>query len=135
MMARIGPRSSSVALVWQYHGCFIWATLLHTVLSLWRIHRVLQMRRQAIMIKQVVWPSLVLLAIALLILGLWTGLDPMQWVREETNEITGEGIGQCQSNEFRTYIIPLVIVMLIPTLLTAYMAWCIRDLRRTRRVF
>jgi hypothetical protein len=95
--------------------------------KLWRIHRVLQMRRHVVMIKQVVWPSLVLLAIALLILGLWTGLDPMQWVREETNEITGESIGQCESNDIRTYVIPLVIVMLIPTLLTAYMAWRTKD--------
>ena len=135
MRVRVGLHKSSVTLAWQYHGCFVWATLSHTVLctygalfsKLWRIHRVLQMRRQAIMIKQVVWPSLVLFVIALLILGLWTGLDPMQWVREETNEITGESIGQCQSDGIRTYLIPLVIVMLVPTLLTAYMAWRTKD--------
>jgi hypothetical protein len=95
--------------------------------KLWRIHRVLQMRRQAVMIKQVVWPSLVLFAIALLILGLWTGLDPMQWVREEINDVTGESIAQCQSHEMMAYVIPLVVVMLIPTLLTAYMAWRTKD--------
>jgi gamma-aminobutyric acid type B receptor len=95
--------------------------------KLWRIHRVLQMRRQAILIKQVVWPSLVLFVMALFILGLWTGLDPMHWVREETNEVTGESIGQCQSNNMVAYVIPLVIVMLIPTALTAYMAWRTKD--------
>jgi uncharacterized membrane protein len=95
--------------------------------KLWRIHRVLQMRRQVVLIKQVVWPSLVLFAIALFILGLWTGLDPMQWVREETNDVTGESIGQCQSSNMAAYVIPLVIVMLIPTLLTAYMAWLTKD--------
>jgi hypothetical protein len=95
--------------------------------KLWRIHRVLQMRRQAIMIKQVVWPSLALFVAALLILGLWTGLDPIQWVREETNSVTGESIGQCQSNDMVAYVIPLIFVMLIPTLLTAYMAWRTKD--------
>jgi gamma-aminobutyric acid type B receptor len=95
--------------------------------KLWRINRVLQLRRQAIMIKQVVWPSLVLLFIALLILGLWTGLDPMQWVREETNKVTGESIGQCQSDDMVAFVIPLITVMLIPTVLTAYMAWCTKD--------
>jgi gamma-aminobutyric acid type B receptor len=95
--------------------------------KLWRINRVLQLRRQAIMIKQVVWPFLVLLAIALLILGLWTGLDPMEWVREETNKVTGESIGQCQSNNMEAFVIPLIFVMLIPTSLTAYMAWCTKD--------
>jgi hypothetical protein len=95
--------------------------------KLWRINRVLQLRRQAIMIKQVVWPSLVLFIIALLILGLWTGLDPMQWVREETNKVTGESIGQCQSDVLVAFVIPLIFVMLIPTLLTAYMAWRTKD--------
>ena len=68
-----------------------------------------------------------LLVIALLIIGLWTGLDSVQWVHEEANKVTGESTGQCQSDDMVAFVTPLIIVMLIPTLLTAYMAWCTID--------
>jgi len=95
--------------------------------KLWRVNKVLQPVRRKIDIKQVLWPFLVLVGLTVLILGLWTGLDPLEWEREVINDVTGESIGQCQSDTIVAFIVPLILVLLVPTLLTGYMAWCTKD--------
>jgi len=95
--------------------------------KLWRVNKVLQPVRRKIDIKQVLWPFLLLVALTVLILSLWTGLDPLKWEREEINSITGESIGQCQGEVMVAFLVPLIIVLLIPALLTGYMAWCTKD--------
>jgi hypothetical protein len=60
---------------------------------------------------------------ALLVLSLWSGLDPLWWERVEINDVTGESIGQCTCNNFVPFVIPLIILVVIPALSTAFMAW------------
>jgi hypothetical protein len=95
--------------------------------KLWRINKVLQFSRRKIDMKQVAWPSAILAVLALFVLSMWTGLDPFQWEREETNDVTGESIGQCQSDHMGSFLAPLVILMIIPTIMTGYMAWRTKD--------
>jgi len=95
--------------------------------KLWRVNKVLQPVHRKIDIKQVLWPFVALTALTVLILSLWTGLDPLKWEREAINSITGESIGQCQCDNIMAFLAPLIAVMLIPTLLTAYMAWRTKD--------
>lgn len=96
--------------------------------KLWRINKVLQAVRRKINMKQVGWPCVIFLVLALIILGLWTGIDPLQWTREEIDDETGETIGSCHSNHVWTFLAPLVILMLVPTLLTEWMAWRTKDI-------
>lgn len=95
--------------------------------KLWRVNRVLQFARRKVNMIHVAWPSALLAALALVVLGLWTGLDPLTWTRTETNVITGESIGECVSETPVAYIVPLIVILLIPTLLTMYMAWKTKD--------
>lgn len=93
----------------------------------WRVNEVLQFTRRKIDIRQVAWPSAILTVSALAVLSLWTGLKPMSWVRVELDEMTGESIGECDCQYLAGWLTPLVILMLIPTVLTAGMAWKTKD--------
>jgi hypothetical protein len=96
--------------------------------KLWRINKVLQFSRRKIEIRHVAWPSAILFIAAIAILSLWTGLDSMTWKRVETDSVTGESIAECQSDHFAAFMIPLVLLMLLPSLLTAVMAWKTKDI-------
>jgi 7 transmembrane sweet-taste receptor of 3 GCPR len=69
----------------------------------------------------------VLALAALLVLALWTGLDPLVWTRVEIDPWTGESTAYCQSPQTLEFAIPLGVLMLIPTLLTFIMAWKTKD--------
>ena len=91
--------------------------------KLWRVNKVLQFSRRRVLIRHVAGPMVVVVLAALLVLSLWSGLDPLHWDRVEINDVTGESIGQCTCNNFLPFIIPLVILLLIPAFSTAFMAW------------
>jgi hypothetical protein len=95
--------------------------------KLWRINKVLQFSRRKIDVKQVAWPATILAVLALLVLSIWTGLDGFEWRREEINEITGESIGECNSDHAAAFLAPLVVLMVVPTIMTAVMAWKTKD--------
>jgi len=91
--------------------------------KLWRVNKVLQFARRQVNIRHVAGPMVIIVLAALLVLSLWTGLDPLVWTRIEINDVTGESIGLCSCQTFEAFIIPLVVLMLIPTVLTAFIAW------------
>ena len=95
--------------------------------KLWRVNKVLQFARRKIDVSHVAGPMVVIFLVALLVLSLWTALDPLAWTRLEINNITDETIGQCNSEHFASFIIPLVLLMLIPTVVGAMMAWKTMD--------
>jgi hypothetical protein len=96
--------------------------------KLWRINKVLQFSRRKIEIRHVAWPSAILFIAAIAVLSLWTGLDSMTWQRAEIDSVTGESIAQCQSDHLAAFMMPLVVLMLLPSLLTAVMAWKTKDI-------
>jgi hypothetical protein len=97
--------------------------------KLWRINKVLQFSRRKIDAKQVAWPATILAVLALLVLSIWTGLDDssLVWSRKEINEITGESIGECNSDHMTGFLAPLVVLMVLPTIMTGVMAWKTKD--------
>ncbi|KAL7566630.1 hypothetical protein ACA910_003465 [Epithemia clementina (nom. ined.)] len=95
--------------------------------KLWRVNKVLQFTRRQIKMQHVAWPMTLLFLAALVMLIIWTLLDPLRWTRVEINEFTGESIGKCESNNSFAYFIPLVVIMLIPTVLTCIMAYKTKD--------
>jgi hypothetical protein len=98
-----------------------------TYLKLWRINRVLQFRRRVVSMKYVAWPAMVLGWLAIAVLIAWTVVDPLHWDRIEINSLTGESIGRCQNDHFGAFLWPLVTLMLVPTIMTAIMAWKTND--------
>ena len=112
------PWLFSVGFIMMYGGLFG---------KLWRINQVLQVTRRRIDVKQVAWPSLVLVVLALIILSIWSAIDPLVWEREEIDTETGESIGSCNCDHLTAFLLPLIIVMIIPTFLTGLMAWRTRD--------
>lgn len=95
--------------------------------KLWRVNRVLSFSRRKVTVKHVVVPMIVLFLAAIVLLVLWTVLDPLQWNRREINEETGESIGGCVSINIGIYMGPLLVVMIIPTFLTGFMAYKTKD--------
>jgi len=95
--------------------------------KLWRVHRVLQFTRRKVEIRRVAWPAAILTMLALFILGLWTGLDTLQWERITIYAYTGESIGHCDSEFTGAYAVGLAVLMLIPTIFTGIMAWKTKD--------
>lgn len=95
--------------------------------KLWRVNKVLQFTRRKVEVRHVVWPAAFLVLAALIDLALWTALDPAVWTRVEINFSTGESIGYCQSNDMWAFAGPLAVLMMIPTVLTAVMAYKTKD--------
>ena len=98
-------------------------------MKLWRINRVLQSRRTSVAVKQVVWPCIVLLGITIVILAVWTAIDPWQWERHpvDEDEPQGESYGRCSSDHDIVFILVLAVVMLGATVLAGLMAWKTKD--------
>jgi hypothetical protein len=92
--------------------------------KLWRVNKVLQFSRRRVLIRHVAVPMVIVVLAALLVLSLWSGLDPLWWDRVEINDATGESIGECTcSTNFTPFVIPLIILVVIPAFSTAFMAW------------
>ena len=96
--------------------------------KLYRINKVLQFRRRQVKAHHVVLPAVVLILLALIVLALWTALDPYVWVRETVDDESGETFGTCTSNNATAYIVTLSILVITATLLAFVMAYKTRDL-------
>ena len=75
--------------------------------KLWRVNKVLQFRRQAVTISNVIKPLIVVMTVAISILTSWTFVDPYQWKREVISEIPAETFGQCTSTHWWAWFGPL----------------------------
>ena len=74
------------------------------------------------------WPSALLTALAVILLSVWTAVDSLSWTREEVNKDTGESVGRCDCDGFVAFGIPLVLLMLVPSILTLIMTWKTKDI-------
>lgn len=95
--------------------------------KLWRVHRVLQFSRRTVKIKDVGRPVLILLGLALVILLVWTIVDPMKYIYITVDEERGEVLGTCESDHQTAFLFPLMIIMILPALMTEFMAWKTKD--------
>ena len=96
--------------------------------KLWRVDKVLQFKRRAVTVSNVMKPSLALLAVSISILIAWTVVDPWTWVRKVTSELPAERYGQCTSKYFAAWFGPLVLLLFVAEVLTMYFAWKTADI-------
>lgn len=82
----------------------------------------LQFKRRQIKISQVVWPAALVIVAAVIILSIWTATGDFGWERIEIDSLSGESIGQCKGDTTIYFLIPVLVLALIPTLLTCVMA-------------
>jgi len=96
--------------------------------KLWRLDKVLQFRRgNKVTIVQVIGPLAGLLCVALLILIIWTAVDPWSWVRVTINQLPAQSYGQCSSAHFWAFFGPLMALLIVAEGLTAFFAWKTSD--------
>lgn len=96
--------------------------------KLWRLDKVLQFRRgNKVTIRKVIAPLVALLTTSLLILIVWTVVDPWTWERAMINESPAEDYGQCVNNNFWAFFGPLMALLIFAEALTAFFAWKTND--------
>jgi len=93
--------------------------------KLWRVDRVLQFRRTAVTILNVMKPTLALLFLTLSVLITWTVYDPWVWRRELINELPSETFGECTCDKgnFWPFFGSLIALLFCAEILTFYFAW------------
>ena len=96
--------------------------------KLWRIDRVMQLRRKSVTVLNVLGPMVIVLAFAVAVLTTWTFVDPWIWERELVMEIPSESFGHCESDTFDTFFLSMVLLMIIVTSMTTYVAWKASDI-------
>jgi gamma-aminobutyric acid type B receptor len=108
---------------------FIGQTMMFSALftKLWRVDRVLQFRRTAVSVKNVIGPLVALLVITMSILIAWTIIDPWTWERELIKKIPAETYGQCTSDHTWAFFGPLMSILIFAELLTMFFAWKTAD--------
>jgi 7 transmembrane sweet-taste receptor of 3 GCPR len=102
-------------------------TLCSLFSKLWRIHSVFLVRRQAVAVNRVLVPSLALLALTVVVLAVWTALDPWNWHRVLIRQIPAESYASCTSNDLWAYISPLSGIIFFGEAITLYFAWKTSD--------
>jgi hypothetical protein len=89
-------------------------------------------KRVTVTSAQVMKPFYALISMALILLVLWTYIDPWAWEREEVafdeNGYPTESVGRCTSETFYEFFLPLFFLSWIATSITLYMAWKTRDI-------
>jgi hypothetical protein len=64
----------------------------------------------------------------LIILAIWTAVSPIEWVREEVDDTTGESFGRCRGDNVAAWFAaPIFVIMISPIALTFIMAWKTKD--------
>ena len=115
--------------IWLFFmGNIIFYTALFS--KIWRIDRVMQLRRKAVTIQNVLGPMAVVILCAMAVLLTWTLVDPFIWEREVQLEIPAESVGHCESESFNEFFIAMVFIMIIATGMTTYEAWKASDIPR-----
>lgn len=89
----------------------------------------MQARRRKVTHFQVLWPICFVFVAIVLVLALWTAIDPLQWVRTEIEgAYPPESKGQCASATFHAYFWPCAGLIGVPTLCTIIAVWRTKDI-------
>jgi hypothetical protein len=86
-------------------------------------------RRRKVTYFQVIRPLLFLFAALVIVLSVWTIIDPWQWTRGILIDVQPpESIGQCGSNHFNAFFWTCAALIGVPTLLTIIAVWRTKDI-------
>lgn len=97
-------------------------TFMALATKLWRLAQVMQFRRRKVTVKQVLGPLALLISLAMMVLVLWTILDPWQWERTVIQVIPAETYGRCRSENTWFYAGPLVGLLVTAELCAGWFA-------------
>ncbi|CAB9498952.1 Gamma-aminobutyric acid (GABA) B receptor [Seminavis robusta] len=103
--------------------------------KLWRLSKLLSMRRQAVQINQVLIPFGIVIFLSVIILMVWQIVDPLVWSREITNaDEEGQWISYAECNSTGDagalpFIIPLAIIIFISVIMTGAISWKLKDVQ------
>jgi len=97
--------------------------------KLWRLDRVLQFQRgKTVKAVEVIGPLVFLLLVAVVLLSVWTVIDPWVWERTLVSESPAETYGKCTCENFQAFFYSLSALLLFSKLLAAAMAWKTADI-------
>jgi len=101
----------------------------------WRINKIFHspsLKHIKVTAYDVMAPLIVLLLVNLLILSLWTGLDPLKWEREVTKvDVFGQTVeteAHCESDSFAAFVSVLAVGNMGALVVAAYQAYKARDI-------
>jgi len=99
--------------------------------KLWRLSRLLQLRRQAVQIKQVLWPIVGIGTALIVVLILWQTLEPLEWERTviSIGDEPFETYGECSEDGLLPFLIPLALLIALTVGITAVFAWKMKDVQ------
>ena len=95
---------------------FIGHILLFSALfsRLWRLDSVMQFKRGNSMSREkAMIPVIATVLTTIVILIVWTTVDPWRWTREWVSDIPAETYGQCQSDHFWAFFAPLISILIL----------------------
>jgi len=87
------------------------------------------MVRQKVTITQVLLPFIVIITLSIVVLIIWTVIDPPVWQREIITEAPLETYGKCNSSNITPFIVPLCILIAVATASTMFIAWKVKDIQ------
>jgi 7 transmembrane sweet-taste receptor of 3 GCPR len=103
------------------------------ICKLWRLSKLMQMRRKAVHAQQVLFPILIIMGCCFVILIVWQTIDPATWVRKG---ISGKGLpyetyGECTSVKYGIvpFVVPMVLLMSIAVSATAVFSFKLRHVQ------
>ena len=102
--------------------------------QLWRLSKLLSLRRRAVGIQQVLLPFSLIIACSVTVLAVWQGMDPMMWIRENIDDDPEEAwvsYGQCNSPDIGVvpFVVPLALLFGIIIAMTLAISWKMRDVQ------
>jgi len=98
--------------------------------KLWRLSRVLQMRRQVVSVSNSLVPFCFVIVSTLIVLTTWQFNDPLRWKREIIREQPLETFGECVvDNNILAYLVPLGFLIFLVIVTTAVMAWKLKHVQ------
>uniref|UniRef100_A0A6V2K2C7 G-protein coupled receptors family 3 profile domain-containing protein n=1 Tax=Ditylum brightwellii TaxID=49249 RepID=A0A6V2K2C7_9STRA len=107
--------------------------------KLWRINKVLSLRRRVVKPIHVAAPATILITCAIIVLVVWVIVDPLKWDRQTIDDFTGETFGRCSSRYVTVYISVLTALCVIATFIAGIMAYKCKDISdefaETRYIF
>ena len=84
--------------------------------------------RRKVRAVQVMGPLVALLLSAVVVLSVWTTIDPWVWERTLIAENPAETYGECTSEHFGAWFLSLTALMVVGKVTTAAMAWKTADI-------
>lgn len=100
------------------------------VCKLWRLSKVMQMRRRKVTIYQVILPFAGVTVCILALMTVWTIHDPLKWDREIVGEDPRNTYGECSmDSHLSSYLAPLGFLVFSAMAATATLCWQLRDVQ------